>query len=286
MTHTEEPSNLQEEIIAIVKRSGTSFYWAIRPLPLKKRRAMFAIYAFCRKVDDIADNKEPSEEKLLKLKLWRNKIENLYNNYPTDLITNALTKPIADYSLSKKDFIAIIDGMETDAVDQLRISNKKELFIYCDRVACAVGRLSSKVFGIPPKQGEDLAKSLGEALQLTNILRDIREDAENNRVYIPQEILTTHGNNSVLVDEILKHPGFNEACKDLAVLTSARYKEAESVIKKCDKTLIGPALIMMKLYHQLFLLLERRGWKDYDVPVRIPNIWKLWIVARILIFRQ
>ena len=286
MTPTEEFSNLQKSILTIVKKSGTSFYWAIRPLPIKKRRAMFAIYAFCRKVDDIADSNELTEKKILKLKKWRGKIESLYDNSPTDLITNALAKPIADYNLNKEDFIAIIDGMETDAVDQLRMSNKKELLIYCDRVACAVGRLSNEVFGISPEQGKDLAKSLGEALQLTNILRDISEDAEKNRVYIPRDLLKAYGNNNVTVDEILNHRGFDDACKDLAAVTRARFKEAESAIKKCDKKLITSALIMMKLYHQLFLLLQQRGWKDYNVPVKVSGIWKLWTIARILIFKQ
>ena len=278
--------DLQQEILAIVKGSGTSFYWAIRFLPKKKREAMFAVYAFCRYVDDIADGDECSEEKLNQLNQWRTKIDKLYNHDPTDLITNALVEPVKVFKLNKKDFIAIIDGMTTDSVERLRISNLVALNKYCDQVACAVGRLSNNIFGIKPETGRKLAKFLGEALQLTNILRDIYDDAGRDRVYVPKETLNKYGNDKILINEILEHPGLASACNDLAKLNIEKFKQAEAVIKECDPKLIRPAVIMMNIYYHLFILLKRRGWERYKTPVKVSQIYKLWVFVRVLIFKK
>jgi phytoene synthase len=286
MSSRSKPANLEKKVLAIVKQSGTSFYWALRFLPLKKREAMFAIYAFCREVDDIADGNGPLKEKSSQLKKWRQKVDNLYNNNPTDLITHALTEPIKNYNLNKQDFIAIIDGMETDSVDHLRIPNKAALAMYCDQVACSVGRLSNNIFGIEPILGNKLAKFLGEALQLTNILRDVYEDSDRNRVYLPRDLLALHGNDKMAINEILEHPGLIGACKDLEELNREKFKRAEDTIKECNIELISPALIMMRIYYQLFILLKRRGWENYKVPVKVSKIFKLWTVARVLIFKR
>ncbi len=286
MQYRIKPANLQKKILAIIERSGTSFYWAIRILPLKKREAMFAIYAFCREVDDIADSNKSSKIKLSKLKAWRIKIDELYKNNPSNLITHALAGPISNYNLNKKDFTAIIEGMETDSVERLRMPNQAALELYCDQVACAVGRISNTIFGVEPEQGKRLAKSLGEALQLTNILRDIYEDSQRNRVYLPKGILSRNGIDKITIDELLEHPGLSEACSDLAKLNEAKYEQAMETIKECDAKHIQPALIMMKIYYKLFLLLKRRGWKNYKVPVKVSKAYKIWAVARVLIFKK
>ena len=286
MAPKSKPLNLEKRILKIVKQSGTSFYWALRFLPKQKRNAMFAIYAFCRTVDDIADGIAPLNEKLLQLKKWRDKINKLYNNNPTDLITHALAQPIQNYNLDKQDFIAIIDGMKTDSVARLRINNKAALMLYCDQVACSVGRLSNNIFGIEPILGQKVARYLGEALQLTNILRDIREDADRDRMYLPRDLLLKHGNNKTAINEILKHPGLIKTCEDLEKLNKKRFKQAEDVIRECETKLIKSALIMMKIYHQLFIRLQRRGWRNFDVPVKMSKILKLWIVLHVMIFKR
>jgi phytoene synthase len=286
MLHKNEPPNFQREILKIVKNSGTSFYWAIRFLPKKKREAMFAVYAFCREVDDIADGDKSSIDKMIQLNDWRTKIDKLYSHNPDNVITHALIEPVKTFKLNKTDFIAIIDGMETDAVEQLRIQDLLALSKYCDQVACAVGRLSNNIFGVEPAIGNKLAKSLGEALQLTNILRDIHEDGDRNRVYVPRDILSNYGNDRTLINEILEHPGFTNACNDLAKLNIERFTQAEAIIKKCDTKLVRPAMIMMKIYYQLFILLERRGWERYKIPVKVSKIFKLWIFARVLILKK
>ncbi|MBT4938225.1 MAG: presqualene diphosphate synthase HpnD, partial [Rhodospirillaceae bacterium] len=253
--------DIKEGVLAIVQRSGTSFYWAMRLLPPAKRDAMFAIYAFCREVDDIADGEEALETKRINLQIWRDEIDKLYDGTPNHLITRALAEPLRLYGLAKEDFVAVIDGMETDAIDKLQLQDMAELELYCDRVACAVGRLSNAVFGLAPEKSRQLAKSLGEALQLTNILRDIYEDAERDRIYLPKELLARHG---VLdpgipdpdINEILAHPGLVEVCIELAERARLDFQQAQAIIETCDKTAIRPAIVMMKIYRRLFILLE------------------------------
>ncbi len=281
----ERTLNPAEKVLSIVQRSGSSFYWAMRLLPAKKRDAMFAIYAFCREVDDIADGGDTPEIKRAKLQQWRVEINNLYDGIPQNLITRALAEPVRTYALSKEDFEAVINGMETDATDQLRLQDMDELVLYCDRVACAVGRLSNAVFGLAPDQSEKLAKSLGEALQLTNILRDIYEDAERDHVYLPKDLLARHGIEGTAINDILEHPGLVEVCVELAERARQDFQQAQSIIETCDKGLIRPAIIMMKIYHRLFVLLERRGWERLDVQVKVSKVWKLMLAARILIFK-
>jgi len=271
------------DISSIVRQSGSSFYWAMRLLPLQKRDAMFAIYAFCREVDDIADGHDNPEIKCAKLNLWREEIDDLYDGNAGNPITQALVGPVATYNLAKADFTAVIDGMEMDAVDALRLQDMSELVLYCDRVACAVGRLSNAVFGLSGDQSDELAKFLGEALQLTNILRDICEDTERDHVYLPADLLARHGIATTSAKDIVEHPGIVEVCKELAGRAEGNYQKASSIINQCDKKLIRPAIIMMKSYHQLLRLLERRGWEHLDVPVKVSNLWKLLLAARILI---
>ena len=176
---------------AIVRRAGTSFYWAMRRLPEQKRQAMYAIYAFCREVDDIADGADGEEQKRAVLGLWRGEIERLYADRPRNSIALALQRPVAVFGLKKEDFRAVIDGMEMDAQPSIRIPDMDELTLYCDRVACAVGRLSVRVFGLDDDTGRALAFAQGQALQLTNILRDIDEDARNDRLYVPNDLLVS-----------------------------------------------------------------------------------------------
>jgi phytoene synthase len=162
---------------ARVEGAGTSFFWGMRILPPAKREACFAVYAFCREVDDIADGDAPQTEKRAELAAWRAEIERLYADAPTRPVTRVLLPAIADYGLEREAFLALIDGMEMDANGPIRAPSWEELLLYCSRVAGAVGRLCVRIFGVPGSDGRALAESLGRALQLTNILRDLAEDA-------------------------------------------------------------------------------------------------------------
>src|SRR6201998_2800149 len=170
--------------------SGSSFYAAMRILPHEQRAAMFQIYSFCRQVDDIADSAGPRPERLAALQQWREGIVALYSSHPPrrDYVAS-----VQRFGLLREDFLAIVDGMEMDVPQDIRAPDLATLDLYCDRVASAVGRLSVRVFGLAEEAGILLAHHLGRALQLTNILRDIDEDASIGRLYLPREGLLLAG---------------------------------------------------------------------------------------------
>src|SRR5580704_17757094 len=172
--------------------SGSSFYAAMRILPAEQRQAMFQIYSFCRKVDDIADSDGPRGERLAALQQWRDDIDALYQGDPPPRLRDYVTS-VKKFDLQRADFLAIVDGMEMDVPQDIRAPDLATLDLYCDRVASAVGRLSVRVFGLPAADGIPLAHHLGRALQLTNILRDIDEDASLGRLYLPREGLLLAG---------------------------------------------------------------------------------------------
>src|SRR6185369_2125024 len=171
------------------KASTSSFYLAMRLMPAEERDAMFAIYAFCRKVDDIADDGVGTrDERRRKLDVWRDDIAALYRGEPAGQ-AQFLSPIVARYGLRQEDFLAVLDGMAMDVAEDIVAPDLATLDLYCDRVASAVGRLSIKVFGMDEHPGFELARHLGRALQLTNILRDIDEDAAIGRLYLPREYL-------------------------------------------------------------------------------------------------
>lgn len=276
-------THAQAHVEAVVRRAGTSFFWAMRRLPEAKRRAMFGIYAFCREVDDIADGTAAASEKMAALGQWRGEIERLYCDRPCEPVTRALKPAVAEFGLRKADFSAIIDGMEMDAGDALRIADMDELYLYCDRVACAVGRLSVRVFGLDDDTGFALASSLGQALQLTNVLRDITEDAGRNRLYIPADLLSAHNisaSDAGVIAGILHHPRFPQVCDALAAIARRRFEQAQAVILQCDREKIRPAVMMMEVYRRILDKLAHRGWLELDLPVTISRPGKLWIAIR------
>src|SRR5579864_4588945 len=177
---------------AAARASGSSFYRGMRILPRAEREAMFEIYSFCRAVDDIADDPGPREPRRGQLQAWRADIDAIYAGAPPQHLAG-LAQAVKQFNLAREDFLAVIDGMEMDVDADIRAPTIETLVLYCDRVACAVGRLSVRVFGMQPAVGVALAHHLGSALQLTNILRDLDEDAAMGRLYLPREFLQTVG---------------------------------------------------------------------------------------------
>lgn len=275
--------DIRADVEAVVRASGTSFFWAMRLLPAPKRNAMFAVYAFCREVDDIADEPGEIDDKRRQLNDWRRAIEDLYRGKPTAALplSQALAEPVRAFSLRKQDFLAVIDGMEMDAGEAVRIANQAELSLYCDRVACAVGRLSTRIFGTDADDGDRLAFSLGQALQLTNILRDLDEDAERERLYLPADLLAAAGiDASAAPGEVLRHPCLGQVCEALAETTRIRFAEARAIIERCDRKKVRPAVVMMEVYGRTFRRLLDRGWQRWAEPVSVPSAEKLWIALR------
>ncbi len=263
-----------------VKASGTSFYSAMRLLPEARRNAMFAIYAFCREVDDIADEEAPQDDKKRRLAEWRTEIDRLYAGTPGMAISRALLKPVREFKLRREDFIAVIDGMEMDATDTIQAPDLQTLDLYCDRVASAVGRLSVRAFGATEPVADDVAYHLGRALQLTNILRDIEEDAGRGRLYLPRDLLAQHGIVSDDLAVIRAHPNLKNVCRDLAAMAKAHFAEADSAMRQCAKEPMRPARIMGAVYGALLDKLIDWDWRDLTTEIKVPKWRKIWLAVR------
>jgi phytoene synthase len=264
----------------IVQRSGTSFFWGMRLLPPPKRAAMYAIYAFCREVDDIADDDGAAVVKSRRLAEWREEIERVYAGAPRLAVARALRPSVARFDLRKDDFIAVIDGMEMDAGGGLRIRDTEHLRLYCDRVACAVGRLSVRVFGVDQPIGDRLADALGRALQLTNILRDLEDDARRDRLYLPADLLGAHGIGDTEPRAVLRHPALGGVCEAVAATAADYFHAAEDLIGRCRRREVRPARIMMEVYKRTLRRLVARGWQRWGEPVSLSPGEKLWVALR------
>jgi squalene synthase HpnD len=278
------PDDAVEIIRARVQAAGTSFYWAMRILPPARRDAMFAIYAFCREVDDIADSDAPPTAKRVELIGWRDEIDAIYAGRPSHLIGPALVAAVAEYNLRREDFIAVIDGMEMDAQADICAPSLAELDLYCARVASAVGHLSVRIFGDASPAADRVAASLGRALQLTNILRDIAEDAARGRLYLPRELLEAHGITDTDPAIVLRHSGLRAVCRDLARVAARHYDDADAALVQCSRRAMRPAAIMKAIYRATFDRLVAADWRDLDRPVRTPTPVKLWLALRHGIF--
>ena len=268
----------------IVKQASTSFYWSMRRLPKPERESMFAVYAFCREVDDIADSHKGSVERQARLAIWRGELEHLYAGRPRHPISRALILPIDQFNLRKQDFQSIIEGMEIDSVDKLRIKTIDELTQYCDLVASAVGRLSIRVFGLDAEIGDCLAFEQGQALQLTNILRDIAEDSDRNRLYLPQDLLLAYDIESENLIDIINHRNLPEVCHMLSAIVERRFSKAREIIKICDPVKVRPAMMMIEVYAALFKKLKSRGWNNLSTAGKLSSIDKYWLALRYGIF--
>jgi len=270
------------EMAERVERSGTSFYWSMRLLPRAKREAMFAIYAFCRAVDDLADEPAPVESKRAGLAEWRAEIDRLYAGRPTHAVARALVEPVARFGLRREDFLAVIDGCEMDANGPVVAPDWATLRLYCARVAGAVGRLSVHVFGAAGPEGDRLAASLGEAVQLTNLLRDLAEDGRDGRLYLPRELLLQHGVPTSPA-MALSHPALAQVCLEVARAAEARFTEAGQALAKLPRRPLTPARIIMGIYRHLLAKLVAQGFRRLEPKVRLTKGEKLRIaLAKVL----
>ena len=268
-----------DAVEAIVRRAGTSFYRGMRVLPPDRRHAMYAIYAFCRMVDDIADDASEFAEKLPRLAAWRERVARLYSGQSDGPVTRVLAAAVPRFRLREQDFLAIIDGMQMDAEVPIIAPDLETLDRYCDCVAAAVGRLSVRAFGDASDAADRVAHSLGRALQLTNILRDLREDAERGRLYLPREWLDQAG---VPHDPhgALQSPRLPSVCDRVVALAREHFRAAHAAMAECDATAMKPARLMGATYAAILSRLERRGWARADERVSLPPWQKLWLALR------
>jgi phytoene synthase len=256
----------------------------MKVLPPNKRRAMYAVYAFCREVDDVVDEPGDPRAKERELEAWRGEVEALYHGAPTRPTGQALADAVQEYALPKDAFLAVIDGMAMDLSGMMRAPSEADLQLYCDRVAGAVGRLSLPVFGGAGNNVAALATALGEALQYTNILRDLGEDLRLGRLYLPRERLMAHGIETDDPATVLAHPNIGAVCGEIAHAARARFAESAVLIAQGDTKSLKPCRVMMAVYQRLLAGLEDRGWDNPTAPFRLSKPTKVWIALRYGIF--
>lgn len=267
------------------KASGSSFYIAMRLMPVEERDAMFAIYAFCRKVDDIADDGVGTRaERHEKLDQWRDDLRGLYAGTIAPQV-RFLAPAVAKYGLRLEDFLAVLDGMDMDVAENIVAPDLATLDLYCDRVASAVGRLSIKVFGMEEGPGFQLAHHLGRALQLTNILRDVDEDAAIGRLYLPREYLQEMDCcRSLDPATIIAKPEIDAVCRKVAKLAHHHYDEANRILAGRPKGRIKTPRLMGAVYSEILAASEAQGFSPPRRRVSLPKKRLLSLVLRQGIF--
>ncbi|MDR4308829.1 presqualene diphosphate synthase HpnD [Chelatococcus sambhunathii] len=263
------------------KVAGSSFYVALRALPPQEREAMFAVYAFCRAVDDIADDQQGARpERAAALASWREDIDALYAGGDPGQAA-FLADPVARFGLVREDFHAVIDGMAMDVERDMRWPDAATLDLYCDRVASAVGRLSVRVFGMEEETGIALSRHLGRALQLTNILRDIDEDAAIGRVYLPEEHLVGAGVALISPAEVAADPRVDAAARALAKEAHAHYRAAEAILAARPRGLLIAPRMMAAVYGRILERLEATGWRPPRTRVRVNKAALVWTFMKL-----
>lgn len=271
------------DVRARVAKSRSSFSAGMAVLPRARREGMYAFYAFCREVDDIADESPTAEAAKNGLEMWRGRVRDLFAGKACDTITTALLPAVKEFGLVEVDFQAVIDGMEMDSV-VICAPDEAMFDLYCDRVASAVGRVSVRMFGDSSDQAMKVAHHLGRALQITNILRDLVEDAGRGRLYLPRELLQKHGFTVFNPAEVVRDIRLPAVCRELAHRAKAHFAGADQAMEKCLPGSMRPARVMRAYYGAIWQRLVRDDWQNLQVRITLPAWQKLWLVFRYGVF--
>ena len=264
--------------------SGSSFYYSFLFLPAGRRRAITALYAFCREVDDIVDEGMEPQLAAAKLAWWRSEIANLCAGKPQHPVTRALLPFQKEFSIDEKHLGEIVDGMEMD-LTQSRFLDWPGLERYCYRVAGVVGLLAAGIFGYRDPRTLDYAKSLGIAFQLTNIIRDVGEDARKNRIYLPMEDLKRFGVTAADILNGRQTPQFEKLLKFETKRAKGYYESALNALPAEDRRAQRPGLIMAAIYRALLEEIELDGFRVLEHRTSLTPLrkfwlaWKTWIAA-------
>ena len=270
------------DIKEIVKKSGTSFFWSMRMLPKAKREAMYTIYAFCRHIDDIVDGDSDVKEKQELINAWREELDNIYEKkVPATEIGRRIYKNCMRFKLPKEEFTKLIDSISMDIPSPVQAPSLSQFFDYCRGVAGVPGNLSLRIFGCKDENMiNDLATTLGNALQITNVLRDVKEDAMSNRLYIPKDFLekaniASSDPRSVVVDKNL-----SVAREELAKLAEADFRKADYLIQKLDRQTARPVKMIAAIYRKYFDMMQDRGWEVISPKPHLSKMNKLTLALR------
>ncbi len=265
-------------------QSGSSFYYSFLFLPKARREAITALYAFCREVDDIADECSDTALARTKLEWWRVELARTFAGEPSHPVSQALLPAIRAYDLAQEQFEEIIDGMEMD-LQHVRYADFKALQLYCYRVAAVVGQLAAAIFGYSERKTLKYAHDLGLAFQLTNIIRDVGEDARRNRIYLPQDELAQFGVRES--DMLAGHssPAFRALMAHQVARARTFYQQALQELPASDRRSQRTGLVMAAIYQTLLNEIENDGYPVLDRRISLTPLRKLWIAWRTWVFR-
>ena len=260
-------------------QSGSSFHYSFRLLDPPRRAAITALYAFCREVDDIVDEMSDPNVARVKLAWWRTEIDRLYAGKPQHPVALALAPVVRRYAIPEANLQTVLDGMQMD-LDQVRYTDFAALELYCERVAGVVGLMSAEIFGYSDAATRDYAHDLGVAFQLTNIVRDVGEDARRGRIYLPQEDLARFG---VPPSDLLQRrasPAFVALMAFEVDRARAWYDRALAKLPQRDRRAQRAGLAMAAIYRTLLDEIERDGYRVLDRRIALTPLRKLWIATR------
>jgi phytoene synthase len=257
-------------------QSGSSFHYSFLFLEPERRRAITALYALCRELDDTVDNATDESVARIKLAWWRTEIATMYHGTPTHPVTQALQPHLAKYNLQEQHVLAIVDGMEMD-LNQTRYLDFPGLKNYCWHVAGVVGILSASIFGVTSPRTLEYAEKLGLAFQLTNIIRDVGEDARKGRIYLPVNELQQFGVTAADILNARHNDKFEALMKFQADRARGYYDEAMALLPKEDRRAQRPGLMMAAIYHTLLDEIERDHFHVLNQRISLTPLRKLWL---------
>jgi phytoene synthase len=260
-------------------QSGSSFYYSFLFLPPNRRRAITALYAFCREVDDVVDECQDPHIAATKLAWWRQELAKLYAGKPEHPVTQALLPALAEFNLPHEQLLEIIDGMEMD-LQQSRYLDFKALSLYCYRVASVVGLLAAEIFGYQDRKTQKYAHDLGMAFQLTNIIRDVGEDARMGRIYLPIDELQRFEVTAADILNARYSDNFRHLMEFQIERAEQYYVQAMSELPASDRKTQRPGLVMAGIYRTLLEEIKRDGCQVLTQRTSLTPVRKLWIAWR------
>ena len=274
LVHQQDPGPTisPTEEIAIAQRirsANPGFFWSTLFLPGPRRDAMQGLCFLCRELRGIADGNNSLTLKLALLTDWRTQIELLYAGRPQHFVARALSNAVERFDLRCVDFLAIIDGIETEARTDFRAPSPEQLYLYCKQRSVAVIRIALRILGAAQADADHVATALGRGMVLTGILRDLSQDARRHRLYLPRELLQAHGIFATTPSYALAQPALPQVCNALAGWAAGWFADAEDALEGRSRWRMGAAMAILSGYRSLLRALLVRGWKRLDEPVRL-----------------
>lgn len=263
--------------------SGSSFYYSFRALNAETRDAITAFYALCRELDDVVDECTDTNIARLKLAWWREELVMLYDRQPRHPVSQALLPVISRCNIPREWLEEIVDGMEMD-LDQQRYADYRSLTLYCHRAAGVVGQVAAEIFGYTNRQTLKYAHELGLAFQLTNIIRDVGEDAQRGRIYLPQDELEQHGVSPADILNRRYTDNFRQLMQFQHTRAMQAYRQAFALLPREDRKSQRAGLAMAAIYQALLEEIRRDDFRVLDRKISLPPLRKLWLAWKTMTF--